>query len=73
MKKVLHITFVILGLLSLIGGLMDLGNGNDGEFFGLHLDSPWYGILYIVLGSVMLLAAFDYFRKRKLPKIGNKN
>jgi hypothetical protein len=63
--KVLNIVFVILGLPVLISGFMELANGDDGVLLGFQIDSPWYGILHIAMGSGMLLAAFDYFRKKK--------
>jgi hypothetical protein len=60
-----NIIFIILGIPVLIGGFMELGSGQNGAILGFQLGSPWYGILHIVMGSAMLLAAFDYFRKKK--------
>ena len=52
--KAFNIILIIVGIIVLISGFMELGSGDNGDFLGFQLDSPWYGILHIVLGSVML-------------------
>lgn len=78
-SKALNIIFVVGGITVLIRGFIYLFYGQSGDFLGFSLASPWYGVLHIVLGVVILFPAYNYFKKsklpkiRKLPKIGNKN
>ena len=63
--KILNIVFLVLGLLELVSGIIEIITRSGGTTFGYKLNHPFYGIYHIAIGSILLLAAYTYFKKKK--------
>ena len=58
--KVLYYIFLIVGVLSLVDGIMALYQQTGGRVLGLELSHPVFGIYHFVLGAFL---CFMFYRK----------
>jgi len=65
-SKALNIIFIVIGLPTGVIAIIDLTQSNDGEIlWGIEMSHPYYGLFQLAIASVMLLAAYKHFKKRK--------